>query len=414
MVGGWRAPYVATLCVGALGVASSLASCGGGSAAKSDGGKRCLSSCDAGDAGDTGAPAEGGTTCAASSDAGEPRVPPGHIAFDGGVPLDKIAYAFAVARCNYWGRCLSFAPYVVSDCIAALTNGNSWSVGSCGGSAPSFGCWDAIITITSGTPLQAVEAGVVKYDPQQESACIEALQTEGCTQWDFPATLPPACSAAFTCASDAGTGDAGSSDGAATDGGGGCPWHGFGQQVPCSTDTDCTGAVAPAGPYCVDGYCFPKPCGSVDLVDCTDFVGSGQACDSDSPGFGGALFVDKPTSLCSLGLTCKGLVIGTGDLPTTLGVCATAQDIGGPCVQGASVTGCMKGLVCPCGTCQLPPSQGPCVADSCRADVAYCDFPSATCKPVKQRGDACTGIGNQCATDLHCDSTTSTCQAGQP
>ena len=65
------------------------------------------------------------------------------------------------------------------------------------------------------------------------------------------------------------------------------------------------------------------PCGYFDFVDCTSLVGSGQTCDSDPPGFGGALFVYQPTSLCSLGLTCKGLVIGTGGVPTTLGVCST-------------------------------------------------------------------------------------------
>jgi hypothetical protein len=245
------------------------------------------------------------------------------------------------------------------------------------------GCVDSTITVPQGAPFQAVDAGVVKYDPQQESACIEALQAEGCAQWDFPLGLPPVCAAAFTCASDAGTDDAGPADGAAADAGGGCnaAWSGFLQ--PCSTNADCTGAVAPAGPYCFDGYCYPTPCGYFDFVDGSSFVGS-------------------------------GLVIGTGDVPTTLGVCATPQDIGGPCVQGAGVTGCMKGLVCPCGTCRPPPSQGPCVSDSCEVDVSYCDIPSGTCQPVKQLGGACAAIGNQCATDLHCDSTTNTCQPGQP
>ena len=417
MISGCRTVHVATLCAFAVGVGLALISCGGGSSAQADGGQRCVSNCDAST---TPALPDGGT-CSAFSDAGEPRVPPTHVAFEGGVPLDKVAYAVAVARCNYWGRCLSFAPYIVRDCIdATLANGNTWSFGSCSGSASNYTCLESTISFPNAVPsaalLQAVDAGVVKYDPQQESACIEALQAEGCAQWDFPTSGPPACAAAFTCASDSGTNDAGSADEATTDAGGSCAavLPRFVQQVPCSTNADCTDAVAPGGPYCFDGYCFPMPCGYFDFVDCTSFVESGQACDSDPPGFGGAMYVLNPKSACSLGLSCKGLVIGAGSVPSTLGVCAAPEDIGGRCVQGASVTGCMKGLVCPCGTCQLPPSEGPCVSNLCEVNVAYCDISSGTCKPVRQLGSACKDFVNECATNLHCDSTTNTCQPGQP
>ncbi|HEY4015755.1 MAG TPA: hypothetical protein VGM06_20585 [Polyangiaceae bacterium] len=148
------------------------------------------------------------------------------------------------------------------------------------------------------------------------------------------------------------------------------------------------------------------------MIDCATFVGGRQPCDSDPPGFGGSLLVYKPTRACAFGLTCKGLMTNPGADAGTLGVCESPVDIGGPCVQGAAVTGCMTGLVCPCGTCELPPSQGPCVSDSCEAGVAYCDIPSGTCQPVKQVGSACTGVG-ECDTDLMCDSATSSCQPYQ-
>jgi hypothetical protein len=81
---------------------------GVGSDAQSDGGSGCPPSCDAGEAGAPAAPPEGGASCQGSPGAGKPEVPPALVSFAGGsVPLDQVGHALAVARCNYWGHCLS-------------------------------------------------------------------------------------------------------------------------------------------------------------------------------------------------------------------------------------------------------------------------------------------------------------------
>ena len=102
-----------------------------------------------------------------------------------------------------------------------------------------------------------------------------------------------------------------------------------------------------------------------------------------------------PTKICAPGLTCRGL---SND--GTLGVCATPEDVGGPCVQSAVINGCLLGLVCQCGACQLPPTRGPCFSGSCLMGVAYCDPKSRTCLPVKTAGGDCTLAGSECAPNL--------------
>ncbi len=58
--------------------------------------------------------------------------------------------------------------------------------------------------------FDAIAAGRVTYSPQQESACLEALQAEGCLTLELTEDLALAAPA-FSCA--AGRGDAGAPDG---------------------------------------------------------------------------------------------------------------------------------------------------------------------------------------------------------
>jgi hypothetical protein len=342
---------------------------------------------------------DGGLACQPSSDAAEPELPT-FVIPDGGVPLDRVGYALAVARCRYWGRCTPYAPYVVSECVEALSQASMWNCWTCGGgiSYPH--------PFPSAALVQAVAAGIVRYDPDQESACLQALQAQTCHGYDLWETVP-ACAKVFSCPPDANVGDGGSSDGGAVDGGESCssllegtpaaPRYAL---LPCSTSSDCAGAAWPGGPSCVDGSCVAGPCGLDSF--CGD-VAAGQPCNGYITGINGsgerlAIGWTQPSRTCLRGLTCIGLTAGGG-----LGVCAPPQDIGGPCAQDTINAGCLVGLVCQCGTCQLPPSRGPCASNSCQTGVAYCDLKSNTCLPVQQVGGDCTVEGKECPPNLKCD-----------
>jgi len=371
---------------------------------------------------------DGGMACQPSSDASEPEVP-ALLTFDGGVPLDQVAYALAVARCNYWRRCSPLAPYVVNQCIEALSHTGAWNFTThtwhwgIEGETNSF-------LFPSAALFQAVDAGLVNYDPNQESTCLQALQAQNCHGDDLWENVP-ACAGAFTCPPDTGAvADGGSMDGAAADGGSVCsallePWQTAAREtrLPCSAAGDCVGAASPGDPYCVDGYCAPAPCGDLhygysdtdaagQLSGCA-FAKAGQPCDADPQLLGNALEGTprgtSPTRICAPGLTCLGLAADG-----TLGSCSTAQDIGGPCAQDAVIKGCSLGLACQCGICQLPPTRGPCASLSCQVGVAYCDLKSNTCMPVKQIGADCSDGMQVCPSNLVCDEDTSTCEIYSP
>jgi hypothetical protein len=397
--------FVAGVCLFTVGPAGAFSSCGG---------KHPGSRADAGDASGVvqlEAGVEGGLACQPSSGAAEPNVPV-FVTFDGGVPLDQVAYALAVARCNYFRRCSPLAPYVVSECIEALSRTVDW---------PTWN-FDGYYELGYGFPsaalFQAVDAGLVRYDPNQESACLQALQAQSCHGFDLWENIP-ACAATFTCPPDAEADDGGSSGGVVVDGGAACSavsetWMTTPGEtlLPCSGASDCVEAAWPGGPYCVDGYCSPGPfgdssyCATAEGVAC-EFVDAGQPCNAEgvmgSYRRWGAGLVTK---FCPPGLTCSGVTNDGG-----LGVCSTPQDIGGPCTEDAATTGCLVGLTCQCGICQIPPSQGPCASGSCQIGVAYCDVKSNTCKPVAQIGDNCTVA--HCSPSLECDSTV-TCEPYSP
>jgi len=242
---------------------------------------------------------------------------------------------------------------------------------------------------TNVSPPLAVEAGIVAYDPNQEAACLQALRAQNCHGDDLWYNIPH-CVGSFVCVADAGGGDSSFTDSAQPDGGASCPDFLLGApSLPtCATNSDCTSdASPPAGPYCVDGYCYSTSCGDLwgAKAECPPFVNSGQPCDSDPPKLGN-LVQSTPsgptaTNTCAPGLTCRGASTDGG-----LGKCAIPQEIGAPCSEGAHISGCAVGLVCQCGACRIPPRQGPCVAGNCELGVAYCDFRVNTCLPVHAIG----------------------------
>lgn len=149
---------------------------------------------------------------------------PRHLAVDGGVPLDQLARALAVARCGYFSRCYALSTYLANECVDSLVNYETWAYETCGTAAyiGSFCSWiGPLYTYPSADLLQAVAAGVIHYDAQKEAQCIAALLAEECGGYGLFEELP-ACLGVFTCASGIDGGASGPTDGGAADGGSAC------------------------------------------------------------------------------------------------------------------------------------------------------------------------------------------------
>jgi hypothetical protein len=416
-----RYPSFVRALLGAAAIGTALSSCGNDKSAPSEGGAG-----DAGDAGTEAGPAEDdGGACQPFSDAAEPPLL-AQLDLDGGVPLDQLPFALAVARCDYFNHCSPMAAYELNECVNALSQGTelwiSWSYVECSVTPPGYACGGGY-TFSYPNPALApgVDAGFPAYDPNQEAACLRALQAQSChgtDLWydipDCPASLPWAPSGAALSGGD----DGGSADAdvdSAADGGA------IGADSvlkPCKAASDCAGLEAglASGPYCVDGYCYSSLCGDfLPAPDggCLSFVESGEPCDSDPPRLGNGVSATPwhawPTKLCASGLTCQGLSTDGG-----LGTCATPGDVGAPCSESATISGCALGLICQCGACRIPPSHGACASGACEIGVAYCDIKSNTCMPVELIGGDCTDAFVQCAPNLTCDPTTNTCQPPMP
>jgi len=353
---------------------------------------------------DVGSTSDGGA-CATLLDVAEPP-PIVQVDLDGGVPLQQSALAEAIVYCNYLSRCSAMATYMVNECIMALSQNDSWTYSECDPRPPAFADYECTsvqnIHAHRATLLAEVEAGLVTYDPIAEAACLSAQQEEPCSGVS-PWFKGAPCATVFSCAAD--PGDAGVRDAGAMDGAG-CTNLRTSQPAleSCTTASDC--ADASAGPYCVRGYCYDAPCG--DHFGCLRFVGEGAPCDSNPPTLGN---VTSPGNLrCAPGLTCRGAP-GDGGV----GTCATPQDVAGPCLMGTAISGCALGLICQCGKCQIPPSEGTCAVNTCKPGVAYCDPKTNTCVPVQAAGADCTAeMAQACAPNLVCDATTNMCESPMP
>ena len=386
-----------------VGVGAAVFSCGGVALSPADAGK-VDEDADASTV-DTEAQAPDASACLPLLDASEP---PSfvQVGLDGGVPLDQVAFAEAFAYCSYLNRCSAMAEYVVNECVTAFSQHDSWTYSECDPRAPAFSDYtcevvETISRLTSAR-LEAVDAGLIRYDPDAETACLSALQTQPCRGDSLWYNVAP-CMAVFSCAADAG--GAGSSNATDSGEGPGCTklLTGTPSLEACATGGDC--ADASAGPYCVGGYCYAASCG--DPFACLHFVGKGQPCDSDPPKLGNSTL---PGSFrCAPDLTCRGAP-GDGGL----GTCVTPGAVGGPCSEGTAISGCALGLICQCGACRIPPSEGPCALNACKLGVAYCDVRTNTCVPAKSEGADCTADSPECAPDLSCETTTNTCELPVP
>ena len=315
---------------------------------------------------------------------------PRQVALDGGLPIEQLPYALAVARCDYQRRCFAVSTYVFNECVDSVASTGRWGYQVCGdqgleGSCPSEGEDFLLPTALQ----QAVESGVVRYDAQREAQCIAALLAEGCAGDQLIETILP-CTGILGCPPPVDGGAAPTTDGGAT-----CS-----QFVPpeeqfwrsCVTDDDCAGETSPQGPDCVGGICAPTRCG-ITIGGCTTFAAAGEPCASSALSLVNNIVT--PDGMCAPGLACQGVPADGG-----LGTCVVPADVGGSCSDN---TGCKPGLACACGTCEIPPSTGPCVNGLCEVGVAYCDFRSHTCLPVRAEGASCVGAFDACAPGLLCN-----------
>ena len=370
--------------------------CGGGSGtpdgARDDGGAGR-------DGGSSGPDGGGDAQCPPSGDlTAEPS--PRQVAVDGGVPIDQLARALAVARCNYVSHCFALSTYLANECVDSLVNYESWSYETCASASyiGAFCAWTGLFyTDPSADLLQAVAAGVIHYDAQKEAQCIAALLAEACAGETLFEELP-ACLGVFTCASGTDSGASGPTDGGAADGGSACA-----QLIPpsskplrtCATDQDCVGLGAPQGPVCVAGVCALSACG-ITSAFCYPSVAAGASCNSNALSPLNALEPTAPGGTCAAGLACHGQAADGG-----LGTCVLPVDVGGPCTDD---TNCKPGLTCACGTCEIPPSTGACVNGLCEVGVAYCDHGSNVCRPVRPYGASCSDAAGSCGPGLLCNS----------
>lgn len=120
---------------------------------------------------------------------------------------------------------------------------------------------------------------------------------------------------------------------------------------------------------------------------CSPILQNGEPCVVAVPG-------------CDEGLVCPG---DSSDGGTS--TCQPAATVGGSCLMEntSGASGCTFPLQCIDGKCAPPPASGPCINRTCQADVAYCDFSTSSCQPLRADGAPCTDF-YQCLHQL-CDLT---------
>jgi hypothetical protein len=397
-MGEWRCVRIlVTMVVGVAALGGG--SCGGGSRTAADrreggsvGDDGGAAGLDGGIAGPDGAGTDAAQCPAAGALIAEP--PLRQVALDGGVPLGQYVVALAVARCSYYSRCFGLSTYVANQCVDQLVNNGTFDYTPSGATIGYFH--------PSAALLQAAAAGVVRYDPQREGQCLAAELAEGCANFSLIEDLP-ACVGVFTCA-PAADGGSGPTDGGAVDGGPSCEQLVAGYNQPlrtCTTDDDCAGVDAGAqGPDCVAGICSRSRCGIFPIAGCSSFAAEGEHCGSNA--FSVLNNSVAPDAMCAPGLGCQGRTPDGGP-----GTCVVPVDVGGVCTDGVN---CKPGLVCACGTCEIPPATGPCVDGMCEVGVAYCDRANNVCHPVRPLNASCDDASNSCAPGLTCAFGYSTCQ----
>lgn len=341
-----------------------------------------------------------------------------------GLPPEQFADAFAQAYCARQTRCEHLTTYVTALCET-----------------------ESKYQIAPGDVPAALASGRVIYDAMQAQRCVDLVEQTSCLA-DLPLSdqALAACYAAvrgtvatgdtchsfFECEKGLCTVDSGSScpgvcpqtlgegeacslvavDGPACDerqglicspGAGVCVKP-AGPQAPCADDFGCRGGLV-----CVAGTCQSlrtegQGCSGDSACaeglacvggsdegggHCEKRLAEGEACASDPDDLGPAL----RNAQCQEALLCKGAGL-TDQGDTISGICSKPSGLGGDCLVEApgmqlQVSGCDEGLICVDGTCQLPPTSGPCAPhDTCKSDVSWCN-PDGNCSALKPDGAPC-------------------------
>src|SRR5262249_13754847 len=82
------------------------------------------------DAGDAGPDGDDAAPCPPQGSL-SPEPADHQVTLDGGVPIEQLANAVAVARCNYLSRCFALSTYLTNECIDSLVRNGSWAYQAC-------------------------------------------------------------------------------------------------------------------------------------------------------------------------------------------------------------------------------------------------------------------------------------------
>ncbi|MHB8417808.1 MAG: hypothetical protein ACYDCL_07015 [Myxococcales bacterium] len=384
---------------GTTGTSSGASSASAASGGSSSSGASSASATSGGSSsGGTSGSASGGATSGGSSGSSSTGGSTGSGADAGGV--EAFLQAYASAQCAALARCSPQASYYQAGCVGQRLS-------------------NAGFTWVTANLAADVDAGHIAFDQAAFAACLALLASEPCDEQPW---------ARYTCLQAASVGQlpggAACWDGLECDAG--ICWQGASATACPGTCVDFAGPGQTCGsivvcspssgaPACLvsDGgveVCSPLPDagpGAAAGGPCTwagqcaaglycEFSGRAGACAAPATD-GGSCGPSDFESSCEVGLVCAGS--STDDWGVaTLGTCQPPSDVGGPCtpvgdggpvIQGT--TGCLTGLACVLGQCQLPPSSGACLDDllfPCDPLTSYCSF-DAGCQPLLPNGSVC-------------------------
>ncbi len=347
----------------------------------------------------------GGTDAAKAGDGGgggPDAMPPDPCS--GAVALDDFYTCLSEQVCNVYDSCI------------------------CAFSEPSH-CKDAPFEFVNGLGSgfilsylhDAIDAGILTYDPNQAGDCIDFLRSATCGDvFASNGTFDQLClpfsgsvAAGGVCFNDIDCALKGSRCAKTMGNGDVCV---AGSCVaPAGLGSDCgTNQLCVPGSYCVQNQTGGYSCQAGNLnalcqgsyqcdqgfycspgMTCQPVVGDGSACTDDSQ--------------CTPGLQC------VGDDVSGTGMCHKVDMAGAPC--DGSCDGCLycdQPQANQLGSCKALPPVGQACANGRCADIfdARCDTTNNTCVVDGDQGDPCTSNGGECRLGLFCTTQVSGNPAG--
>ena len=312
---------------------------------------------------------------------------------DGGVPLSQFVQDYASAWCSAFGQCNATADSALADCVAQISAYGQWTMpATCKGTSSSaneiFCSAEQIYGfLAPQLSAEAATGGAVVYRPDRAAACLASPWPKGCLS-GTPGLIDPQEPAACQMSSIfEGTLALGAS---------------------CQADSECvsgfcTNDASCAGGLCADGGSQGGSDGGGDAgclfdEDCPAGLSCGQRGTSTSDG--SCVRLAQAGEPCSDSSSCGPPLVCVGSSAADAGVCQQLPEVGQPCLQGLSdlPIGCMEGLTCSCGVCELAPPDGtacePPAPDggaylACRNGLSSCSAGSCTVDSSGVGGPQC-------------------------